>query len=50
LQTLNSTPAGRAKLRGWMDANGLKNESPEMFIRADTYAAQRKNAAAALLP
>jgi hypothetical protein len=50
LQKLISTPAGLAKLRAWMDANGLKSEAVEIFIRADTYADQRKTAASALVP
>lgn len=50
LQKLSSTPAGLAKLRTWMNANGLQNEAVELFIRADIYAPQRKKAAAALIP
>ena len=50
LQKLISSPQGLAKLRTWMNANGLQNEAVEIFIRADIYATQRKKAAAALVP
>jgi hypothetical protein len=49
LQKLISSPQGQAKLRAWMNANGLQNEAVEIFIRADIYAAQRKTAASALI-
>jgi hypothetical protein len=48
LQALAGTPVGQAKVREWMDGHGLKAVAEEIFIRGDSYAAQRQQAVAAL--